>query len=309
MQFYYWIYGKRICSDMEFPQLLVIKPCVEEQIEIYIQERPVPEDIRGQKNEIPYEFGEARSWLKNSTTWLVVEEGSRIQYERRENGNRNYLQTYILGFGMAMLHLQRNEMAFHCSALCRQGEAILITGESGSGKSTMTASLLKSGYDFMADDMAIIKKNGADEIVVMSGFPFQKLTRDMVSVSGYPMDKLIYINEQKDKFLIPYERKFPTEEMKVKAFFHLEVNNRIEQVQYEKLEGMEKYYTCVHNLFLRKLFQPQEYAKYFVEQCLEIASKIAIYRIQRPVGENSVSQIEKLIKILVQHEGELDSSE
>lgn len=284
---------------MEFPQLLVEKPCVEEQIEIYIQERTVPEDIREQNKEITYEFGEVRSWLRNSTTWLVVENGSRILYERRENGNQIYLQTYILGFGMAMLHLQRKEMALHCSALCRQGEAILITGESGSGKSTMTASLLKNGFDFMADDMTIIKRNAVGGIHVMSGFPFQKLTRDMVSASGYLLEELIYINEKKDKFLVPYERKFPTEETKVKAIFHLEVNNSIKQVQYEKLEGMEKYYTCVHNLFLRKLFQPQKHANFYAEHCLEIASKIMVYRIQRPVGEDSVSQIEKLINMLV----------
>jgi len=50
--------------------------------------------------------------------------------------------------------------SLHASTVALDGRAVLITGPSGSGKSDLTLRLLDRGFQLVADDQTIVKKNG-----------------------------------------------------------------------------------------------------------------------------------------------------
>ena len=102
--YFYKIYGKKVFSELEFPQLVSIDPLPMEEADIIVQSGTISEEIKNQENEKKYSFGEKISWLINRTTWFVVEEGRYITYELRPGGNIGYLRTYLLGYGLSMLH-------------------------------------------------------------------------------------------------------------------------------------------------------------------------------------------------------------
>lgn len=287
----YRLYGNTIITDIIFPQLILVRNFESKPKNIIIQAGIIPENIKRQEREEKYYFSEKISWLANSTTWLLVEEGSRVTYEPRTGANPNYLRTYILGYGMAMLYLQRKEMAFHCAAVSRGEEAILIAGESGSGKSTITDALLDMDFILMADDMAVIRMNDEGGFVVAPSFPYQKLCRDVVTQRGYCPEALIYINDEKDKFQIPYRSEFCLEEKPLKAIFLLELGDNSDELLLMELKGFDKLRACVNNLFLRRLLREQRYEAATASKCLEIASKTPIYLIRRPVGANMLKEI------------------
>ena len=62
------------------------------------------------------------------------------------------------------------QVSVHGVALEAMGRGILITGESGIGKTTASIEVMKPGFFWIADDLAVIKKNFAG-ILNMTGHP------------------------------------------------------------------------------------------------------------------------------------------
>lgn len=280
----YTLYGLVVASDLPFPQLVKCEETA--QYDVRIEKTEISEKIQKAWPEKKYEFGRDDSWLSNTTCQIQVFEGKLITYALTGNGNADWLQTYILGYGMSMLALQRNMLPIHCSVVADERGAILIAGESGAGKSTATTAFLKAGYTLMADDMA-----WADGTMVYPAFPYQKLCRDVVEREGYDLEELIYIDEQKDKFLARYRGEFGTEARPMKGFILLHLTNENE-VTVRELTGFDRFHTYVGNLFLRKLMtKEQKYAPYIGKIGLEMASKVPLLCIGRPVGKDTAATV------------------
>ncbi len=292
--FCYVIYGKKIYSDLQFPQLVKIPQIKENEADIVIASGRVPQDIKDMEGQKKWSFGENLSWLNNLTCWFAVEDGRYITYELKEGGREHYLKLYILGFGLSMAFMQCGEMTIHCSALSKDGKAVLVAGESGSGKSTTTTALLEAGFSLMADDMALVRvENG--KAFCYPAFPYQKLCRDVVEEGNYDLADLIYIDEDKDKYLVPYEGSFDVNGKEVCAFFYLARMKGATELFTEEVTGINKFHVCVNNLFLRNLLREQKYAPLVGAKCLEIASKVNMFLIGRPEEGDTVKERTKYI--------------
>ncbi|MCR5754306.1 MAG: hypothetical protein K6G30_05805, partial [Acetatifactor sp.] len=254
-----------------------------------IEEEQIPQRIKD-IDDRKYEFGENESWLSNRTCFLCVRDGNHIAYERKPQANTNYLRSYLLGFGMAMLAMQRGMIALHCSAVAGPGGAILIAGESGAGKSTLTSAFLQKGYEFLADDMVFVETDDSQTAWVYPAFPYQKLCRDAALKLGYDLSELIYIDEDKDKFLVPWKGDFSVERKKIAGLFFLLMHN-VDQVDSKPVQGFDKMLVCADNLFLRKLLGKERYAPRIGQKCLELAAAVPIELIARPCGQNTQDRL------------------
>ena len=282
--FYYKLYGLIFASDLPFPQLVLCDEIT--KYDAVIEKVELSGDLQQRCMEKQYEFGHEYSWLCNTTCQIQVYDGTRITYALTGEGNPEWLQTYILGYGMSMLALQRDMLPIHCSVVADERGAVLIAGESGAGKSTATTAFFKAGYALMADDMA-----WADGEKVYPAFPYQKLCRDVVEREGYDLNELIYIDEQKDKFLARYRGEFSTDARPMKGFVLLHLT-REEQVTVREMNGFDRLHVYVGNLFLRKLMtKEQKYAPYIGKIGLEMASKVPLLCIGRPVGKDTAEEV------------------
>lgn len=285
----YRLYGLKVKSDIEFKQLVKHEPGMPDEPCVYVEKVEVPDSIK-EKADRQYEMGDSLSWLCNKTTWLVVENGEKIGYCLTGDGFPAYLQSYILGFGMAMLGMQRGEMAIHCSAVAAEDGAVLIAGESGAGKSTVTTAFLEKGYRLMADDMAFVEVKEDGKAVVKPAFPYQKLCRNVATEKGHTLEDLIYINEEKDKFLVPFEGEFLLQEVPLKAFVMLGVRDTDEVVSQE-VTGLSKFPVYTQNLFLRHLLKRDKYPPTVAEKCLKIAGVVPTFFVGRPKEGDTVSKV------------------
>ncbi len=283
--FYYKLYGMKIESDLEFPQLLVAED--DAPVDVRITEAAFSEEVKEKIGEKCYAMGSEYTCFANRTCQMQIFQGNKLTYSLTGGGYPQYLQTYILGYGFSFLALQRNMLPIHCSALADENGAILIAGESGSGKSTITTHFLNHGYRLMADDMALV-----DGEKVYPAFPYQKLCRNVALAEGYRLDELIYIDEDKDKFLAPYRGAFPTHGEKVKGFILLRVVNG-EQVVDAEIAGLGRFEIFASNLFVRHLIGKDKYAPHIGQKCLEMASKVPVYAIGRPDGKDTTEAVVK----------------
>lgn len=58
-----------------------------------------------------------------------------------------------------LIYLQKNIQLTHCACVGLNGKAILLTGKGGSGKSTTALFALQSGWDFYAEDYALVQRS------------------------------------------------------------------------------------------------------------------------------------------------------
>lgn len=291
--FYYCLYGLNVQSDIEFSQFKSEENNAFNSPTVTISECTVPSELLAITDK-KYEFGMKRSWLSNRTAWIIVENGEKIRYSLKPKGNIDYLKTYLLGFGMAMLAMQQEKLALHCSAVANDRGAILIAGESGAGKSTLTSALLDEAYKFMADDMVLAFPRKGESAIVSPSFPFQKLCRDVAKQRAYDLEELLYINEEKDKFLVPCNTFFLDQPQKVCAMFILGKTNK-NKVVFTELRGIIKLKAVANNLFLRHLLGSEKYSPIIGQMCLNLAEQTPIYYIGRPEGLDSRNEIKNFV--------------
>lgn len=286
--YYYKMYGVKIASDIQFYQLVDCND--NEPVDITIQSGEIAQFIyEKEKQGLKYEFKDEISWLVNSTCYLYVENGRKLTYKLKEDQNFMYLKAYILGWGMSMLALQRGIIAMHCSAVADDKGAILIVGESGSGKSTLTEALLSFGYRFMADDIAWVS-DMQENVFASPAYPYRKLCSDAAVAQGYNIENLQYIDEGKDKYLVPYNGEFSTKPVRLKGLIMLGIVDG-EEVICKEAKGLLKFQIVANNQFLRALLGADKYSPQIGQKCLKIASAIPIFYILRPSQKNTIQEV------------------
>lgn len=285
--YYYILYGEKLKSDIEFPQLIVADET--KSPNVIIKQDSVPEDIYHRMKEENYNFSQKLSWLENRTLFMWSVDGTTLCYQLKQNANLQYVRTYLLGFGMAMLHMQKYQLAIHCSAISYHEDAILILGESGAGKSTLTSKMLSKGYQLMADDMAVVK-NYEHICKVFPAFPGQKICRDAAIKQGYKLEELIYIDEMKDKFFLPCKSEFNQKPANIKLVIYLGFTES-DEVIIDEITGVNKIWCIKNNLFLRNLLINKKIDPYIVEQCIKMAAQVPIYAIHRPFKADTIDII------------------
>lgn len=284
----YKLYDLIIETDLDFPQLITCDS-IDAVADITIQSGEIPSYILEAEERGKYsDFSENSCWLVNQSIRMLVSNGTTILYSLKEGAK--YHRTYLLGWGMSMICLERKTPAIHCSAITDGNKAYLIAGESGSGKSTVTDSLLCKGYQFLADDVIRVSLTEGNIAIAHPCFPYRKLCRDAALRNGYSLDELIYIDEEKDKFLVPSHSLFYNQSVPVAGIIIL-YSHKGEDLKTDNLTGLHLFHACVGNLFLRRLLKDRKYEPFVAQSCLKIASSIKACTIGRPAGKDTLSKV------------------
>ncbi len=296
----YSLYGLTVESDVKLIQLMKIQ---ENAIpDVYIKSGECAGEVmdyleKSEALEKQYEIGMQYSCFMNKGGYYIIRDGKEIIYETKDGYSPEDLSPWLLGFSFAMLLLQRKTLAIHCSAVCGSNNdnsgAILIAGDPGAGKSSLTKKLMEDGYRIMADDVAAVRCD--DEARVYSAFPYQKLVRNEVDKRGLNKEELIYINEDKDKFLVPVGDAFCGEEQILRCMFYIVVAD-VPELQVKKLSGLEQLMAFRQNLFLHRLSGAWENNQEVLSLCLNITGKCPVYVLIRPRGVDSVAAMANIVE-------------
>lgn len=235
-----------------------------------------------------------RVWFRNSIGHFVVCDGNDILVQPFGDVDEIKLASFVLGWCLAFLFQMRGFSAIHSSAIEIDKQAVLISGTSGAGKSTVALSLIDAGYRYLVDDIAMV--NPKDDMLIQPGFPQQKICRNIAE--QLEEDKLLYINEKKDKFARYNNQDFCDEPRNFTTMFILEKYDG-DRVLVEEVTGIKKLTNILKNLFLLDAYKAMGFTLEEKERCLELAGKIAIYTIYRPDGKDSVREIRDAIIRLV----------
>lgn len=312
---YYQIYGLKVQSNIEFPQLLEWKgPEIEcaSAIDIFIE---VAEALGlNEKNLKPAEQGgiwgntQDGLWFRNQAGTFLLETADGVSHmycEKFPDTPMGMVRSFLLGNCIAIIMTQRKKIVLHGSTVAMGDKTVLVCGDSGTGKSTTAMALIGKGGMLLADDISVLDVESDGMVYSYPGFPEQKLCRDAAVDNGFDLDELTYIDENRDKFSVDRRDIFLTEKRKVDAMISLHIvpkdaadDEYVKGIRIKITDGAEKVNAITSRFFLEWLYgygmvlKPEEMLK-----CVVLAGQIEILDVTRAQGMDTKEYlVESLIK-------------
>lgn len=295
--YYYRVYGLNLQSDIKIDEFMEIDE--KSQIDVRITYDEIPNDIKEKmKNGRSYEGSKERMWfhVKDIGTYDVVN-GKEIHYTPSENADIYHMKIFITCSCMGFIMFQRNKIAIHGGTIVIGNKAVIVTGDKGAGKSTLTSALRKKGYKFLADDISAIEFEN-DEVVVNPGFPYQKLCSDAVENMGYDKSKYFsFMSDKEIKYLIPSFNEFVDHNCKIGAIFKLSKDESADYVYMEEIKSSNKIIEIIKNVYRGEFMgiiggMPVDY----FNNCMKIAKSVKVYNLVRPAEGFTVDNQVRLIE-------------
>ncbi|QIP13920.1 hypothetical protein G8759_15525 [Spirosoma aureum] len=224
-----------------------------------------------------------------NVAWFYACHGSRIEIMPYKDVTQSVLELYLNGsvYG-AILH-QRKTLPLHGSCFKYQGLGIMICGESGVGKSSLTTSFCLKGASFLTDDVSpILLKNGKPHIWGVS---------DRIKLWS---DSLVQLeqNEEGLERIFPEQGKyyFPMESAQGKVFpltyiFILHTHKQREIV-YQPVEGVEKFTALRNEIYRLEYLQGmKESETAYLKQLIMVCRGVTVVNVYRPT-DISIEQLQ-----------------
>jgi hypothetical protein len=294
MGFYYKIYGLVVHSEIRLPEAIECEPTIID-VEIIYGVMPYLIQIKREDQKSDNLLGPGNRWfyIPNEGSFLI-KDGTNIIVERDETADDKHIRSLLLGACLGCILYQREIIAIHGAAIVWKGKAILISGRSGAGKSTISSEFRNRGCQFMADDTVAITSN-KEGVYAYPSYPQQKLCVDAAVQYGYDLNKLVLLNEDRKKYGIDLSASFCPEMRKIAAFIYLDIHEEDELV-IDTLNGTEKLHLIIENLYNFIEYNVAGMSPVIFKKCLEITQKIPIIRVRRPEKENTILQIVELLE-------------
>lgn len=244
MSYTYWGFGLKISSEIEFPELLPIEFNTSADVRFKIG--VTPDSISGNTHSSPF-----ATYTINENEFLFRVEGVARYYTSMGNEiiiepdnpveDWRGVRLHVLASMMASVLQYKQRLPLHASALLKNNSLILITGDSGAGKSTSVAGLIKRGYTIFSDDVITLQKK-EDRILSQASYPMIKLWDDTITKMDHYLfnDRSFRIRKDLEKFGVFFHKTFDTKAYEASKFLILQ-KGETDRILTEKLTGTEAF--------------------------------------------------------------------
>ena len=201
-----------------------------------------------------------------------IQNGQTVLVDPCAGVQEGHLSVYIMGSCMGAILHQRGIMPLHGSCVCRDGKAILITGDSGAGKSTLAAEFLSRGWKLLTDDVAVIQD--IDSVPkVQSSYPSQKLWQDAIDHYGHEAQDLhpLYRKEQQEKFGINAKAAYVDDTVPLSLVVRLMASEHDCGASF--FDGFAKVNQLLQNTYRAHMIEDHNRQAHF-QKCVTLAGKI-----------------------------------
>lgn len=286
----YYVYGCYVQSDIPLYNM----PCQEGIPEIFIKTASIerPENLQEGQD---YYSEPKLTFFQTPFCRFLIRNGATILVDPFQEADMYLVTSLIIGYGFAFLFAQRGATAFHCTALSMYQKGVMISGISGAGKSTTAYQLVNRGHKYLVDDIAIMYPK--EHFFITPAFPIQKICGK--DIDAIPEDKLLYINETRDKYSYYNIEQFETTPREITTIFFITTGD-VDEVIIEEQTGLNRFLRVLECQYLVEIFAKTGTPEVDKQNCLKLAGKIRFYKIIRPKNKNTLEQIADMIEKIMQ---------
>ena len=222
--------------------------------------------------------------------FLVSPGGERITCRRAPEAPFESFQVYLLGQALSFALVKSGFEPLHATAIDVNGEAIVLLGDSGFGKSSLAACFLAAGHALLTDDLLLLQL-AAGRFEAHPGPPRIKLFPAMArrflrrAATGVPM------NAETEKLVIPLglreSRRLP---LPLRAIYALAApceTRHTRRILIETLSQRDAFLTLLANTFNYIVVDPDRLQRQMTETN-RLVNQIAVRKLSYP---RSLSQL------------------
>ena len=290
--YYYELYGQRVKSELFLAEA---EPLAEfTDYDVLIDIGPPPDWVRTLcKTQYDYLTEEVMWFYLEELLLFYVEHGNHIRIYKEDPAIQDItISSYLNGSAFSLLLMQKKIIPIHGSALSYKDKACIISGPSGSGKSSTAMELMKKDFLFMADDIAAITMTKEHGPILHPGPPWQKMCGNQLSPEE--KDAYLFIDENRDKYARRLQSSYEKRSLPPVALFIILKEER-EDLLIQKLQGVEKLHALTHNLYRGDIYHRFGVSPERMQFFLNLAKSMEIYHILRPMGKDTLHDITELV--------------
>ncbi len=284
--FKYKLFGLNVLSDTEiygvpaadFDEADVV---LERQDDLWDEEL-VHSDMM-KENKAAYIYGEDFiKFYHIETGFYEVKAGNHIGYSLSEDCSSTNFYLTLMNFAFPRVIIERGNLTVHGSVLSYNDKAVLISGVSGAGKSTMTTELVSMGLGFMSDDVMRIGADENGEVVAYSAHPIRRLCRDMVEHYGYDPKKLKPVTmDERFKFFVDSSDVYEDRVLPLSVLFYLTINDG-DKPEMKEITGGDKITMLLNNFYRARDYEAYGTTPEMFQLISKMGATMKIYEISRP---------------------------
>jgi hypothetical protein len=238
----------------------------------------------------------------------LIEDGNSITIENAPDATVQETIVFLWASAIAVLLHQRGILIVHGSAINMKENAVIFSGHSGSGKSTIASSFLKrSAANLISDDISAISINNFGFPIVLPGFPVLKLWRDSSEKLGYDWNESRIIRESINKMLVDSSHCFVSNEVPLRQLYILSYKNQ-GPAEVQEINGYKKMDLVLGKIFRKNYIKGEILGQEALfNEALKILPQIRVCTLQRKHGITELDTTLEAIEKDLNHSGILDS--
>ena len=279
----YKAFGLVIESEFPIPQLSAV-------FEAYNDVRIVSARLRGVVDPEAPTTAEGGCIIPTLTDTLFrVTNGNLIEADICEKDTESNVAVYLMGSCMGAILVQRGFMLLHGSCVTDGRHSVLITGDSGAGKSTTAAEFLKRGWKLLSDDVTcIFDRDGVP--MVRSSYPSQKLWQDALDHYNKSDNDIhsLYFTEDREKFGVNVSDSFFDGVCPLSMIARLIPAGHATCLS--PIEGIAKVDQLMRNTYRGYFITKQDQPRHF-QRCVTLSTKVPMALVIRENGKQCADTI------------------
>lgn len=291
MMFYYRMYGQLVESEIELDAGYPADEGVADVIVRMLRS----EEIMPELHVVDREYGVVK--LVDETLFWI-KSGNEIIMKANEHTDWFKALQYLVTECLPAILFQKGIFTIHGSCVEYNNEAIVITGFSGSGKSSLANEFLDAGCRLIADDTVGIDIN-EDGVLATPAFPQRKLVGDMVDRLGLNREELIDLREETPKYALNLGENYCSEPKKFRALVQV-YKYPGDEVVINEITGAAKLKFLMETSYEYMLYANSRLQKTDIEDMVKICNAVEFYAVLRPEnGYTTEKQMNAIISKLL----------
>ena len=297
----YIAYDLIVSSDLECPELPLVADAAAHQlqsdVDVHIRLGPVPEKLNNPtSNGVVYQAGTDQFLLSISNiARYLVQNGNEIIIEPASNATLNDVRVFMLGSAFGALLHQRQMLVIHAGAVYTDTGAVLFSGPSDIGKSTLLGELLRRGYPMLVDDVCAVVLDADSQPRVLPGYPRTRLWADSARKLCVCTENLVKTRPQLEK----YERQLPdqfwSEPAPLRHIYTLSSDNN-QNLSVTPLPAIDTFSAVLHNTYRRVFLDGLEMRQSHFQLVSAVAASVVVSRVVRPSSSFQLTELADLIE-------------